>query len=68
MKWRTEPISRSCEVVLSDSQQVRCLKPTAYAYPAYPRGWMALCEEHGERHLPHATSLSELLAKGETVK
>lgn len=63
--WRTEPISCTCEVMLSAT--VLCDEPTTHAYPSMGCGWMALCEKHSKRHLPNgAIPVEELIAKGET--
>ena len=62
-KWTTAPISPTCDVRLGE----RCGKPTCYAYPAMGGGWMPLCHEHGQKHLPYATDLPTLILRGETL-
>lgn len=61
--WTTRPISPTCEILRCYGA---CEKPTEYAYPAMGGGWMALCFKHGQKHLPHATHIEELIKRGET--
>lgn len=30
-------------------------------------GWMSLCYEHAQKHLPYATPITELFLSGETL-
>lgn len=64
--WKTKPISRTCEV-LARTAKVHCGKPTARAYQASGGGWMALCEEHGEKHSAYADPIEVLLANFQTM-
>ncbi len=57
-----EPLSTTCEHMPRGS--AACGKPTCYAYPAMGRGWMALCHEHGQKHLPHAHHVTTLVLAG----
>lgn len=59
-KWKTAPISPTCEVRICD-------EPTVAAYPACGGGWMALCERHAKKHLGvgGATRTDELIRRGE---
>jgi len=41
-------VSATCEV-LNDFNRP-CGKPTEFAYPAHPKGWMALCRYHAKPH------------------
>lgn len=43
-----------------------CDCATSYAYPAAGNGWMALCYEHGQKHLPHCFHIDALILSGET--
>jgi hypothetical protein len=63
-KWRTRPISRTCEVLRNS---VTCGRPTAAAYQAYPQGWMALCKECSKPHKDITTSIKKLVAAGEVL-
>lgn len=62
-KWKTRPISPTCEVMLADGKF--CDLPTTYAYPAEGGGWMALCEKCAEKHLPHCAHINDLIQQGE---
>ncbi len=63
-RWRTAPISPTCETL---SPRAPCGKPTTHAYPALRGGWAALCEQHAANILPHCTPLPDLLAAGEEM-
>lgn len=62
--WRTRPINPTCEHYLKQA----CGKPAMIAYPAWGGGWCALCMEHGEKHLPQASWISDLLRNGESLQ
>lgn len=68
MKWTTRPIPRQCERLNQANLDGRCGRPTAYAYPAHPDGWAALCEEHAAPHLPYARPINDLLDSGERME
>jgi hypothetical protein len=57
MKWQSEPISETCEVIM-DFQRRFCGELTTHIYPAHPRGYMAPCREHAKAH-PEAWPLAE---------
>lgn len=61
--WVTRPISPTCEHLRN---RTPCGGATSYAYPAMGGGWMALCDRHGQKHLPHATHIEELITNGES--
>lgn len=66
--WTTAPISSTCELrtFLPFGKQEQCEQATSYAYPAHGGGWMALCECHGKKHLPHIMPIEDLINAGET--
>lgn len=64
-KWRTAPISSTCQV--RDIAEKPCGKPTVRAHPAWGWGWMALCEEHGKKHADYAPTIEKLIQQGETL-
>lgn len=66
--WITQPISPTCELITGkeNGQYSFCDHPTNYAYPADGGGWMALCERHGKKHLPHIMLIEDLITAGET--
>lgn len=69
--WTTRPISPTCEVLAgrdAKGEHRFCDHPTSYAYPAWGGGWMALCWRHGQKHLPLAPPIEELIATGETFE
>lgn len=72
--WTTRPISTTCEKItargVAGTHEMECFcgKPTSYAYPAMGGGWMALCEEHGKKHLPHISPIADLIKSGETFE
>jgi len=47
-----EPISCTCEVMISNNPLKLCDSPTIAAYPAMGGGWMSLCFRHAQKHLP----------------
>lgn len=50
-------------------ERVMCGEPTDICYPAQGGGWMALCIEHGAKHVKNgAQPVSQLIAKGETFE
>ena len=59
------PINPRCEVW--NRNRSECGKPTCYAYPAHGGDWMALCHEHGQKHLPLIKHITELILAGETL-
>lgn len=76
-KWATRPISPTCEVLKSNILKIEkanslddlcCGLPTSYAYPANGGGWMALCFDHGQKHLPYAKHIDGLILRGETFE
>jgi hypothetical protein len=64
-EWENEPISPTCQHVPFLEE---CGLPTCYAYPAMGKGWMALCHEHGQKHLPHIFDLPTLILEGQTLR
>lgn len=65
-KWKTEPISCTCEVGLcSGDPPSLCGDPTVAAYKAWGFGWMALCYKHALKH-SEAVRTDILIASGET--
>lgn len=62
--WHDAPISPTCECRLSGKA---CGAPTAWAYKAMGNGWMPLCHEHGQKHLPHAQHITTLILAGHTL-
>lgn len=56
-KWKSAPISRTCEVL--DGIGGFCDKPTTHVYPAFGQGYMALCGEHSKKH-PEAWPIQEV--------
>ena len=64
--WTTGPISPTCQVLRALKGPEFCDLPTSYAYPAAGGGWMALCFKHGQKHLPHCSSIEDLIRRGET--
>ena len=66
-KWKTAPISPTCERIMDFHDNRECGCPTSYAYPAMNTGWMALCFRHAQKHLPHVTPIEELINSGEKL-
>lgn len=64
--WKTASISPTCEYM--PLKHVFCGQPTRICYPAMGAGWMALCAEHGAKHLPHAFDINDLIQTGETFQ
>jgi hypothetical protein len=62
-EWRTAPISSTCEF----HDGGFCGNPTTHAYPAMGGGWMSLCYEHAQQHLPQIQPITELFLAGETI-
>lgn len=60
-KWLEEPISCTCEMEVGSSPQKLCDKATSLAYPAMGGGWMALCYDHGKKHLPGGAFFTDFL-------
>lgn len=60
------PLSATCEHW--PSGPAMCGDPTCYAYPAMNGGWMALCHDHGQKHLPHAFHVTTLVLAGVKLK
>lgn len=56
------PLSATCEHYPGGHEA--CGKPTCYAYPAMNNGWMALCHDHGQKHLPHVSHVTVLVLAG----
>jgi hypothetical protein len=65
-KWETAPISATCEL-MEDGSEHRCGKPTCYCYPASGGGWMSLCHDHGQKHLPNIRHITDLILAGEKL-
>lgn len=63
--WHNDPISRTCEVHVS--QDAQCGKETKHAYQAWCRGWMALCDEHAAEHRNIARPIETLLEDGNAL-
>lgn len=63
-EWKTAPISPTCQVRSGPLARL-CDAPTSICYPAAGRGWMALCDAHGLKHLPHASRIEDLISRGE---
>lgn len=62
-KWKTAPISPTCENW--DENRQPCGRATSFAYPADGGGWMALCYRHGLKHLPQILTIETLIQRGE---
>ncbi len=55
-KWKAAPPSLRCEVQLSNGDQ--CHEQSKYAYPAMGGGYMALCDDHAQKHLKYCVTLA----------
>lgn len=74
--WTTRPISPTCEVLPPQSgvhfskdsmaREHMCDRATSFAYPAMGGGWMALCDNHAQKHHPHCIAIEKLIEDGET--
>jgi hypothetical protein len=64
--WTTSPINPTCEYL--EHGKGFCGKATDIVYPAHGNGWMALCFEHGHKHLPHAFHIENAIKEGETFE